>query len=933
MSANLSNQKPSQPARVFFSYVEDVRAFVDQFAEALIDNEGRLAREDWCITPLHPGESLSKGLAARIELADVFIAFVDKTYQERIGAKELHAVLQQHERGERRPVLIPIILGIDGLNWWTALSNEVQLPGGLSDVVRKGFFIKGTNKWRSLTTDDTQQIQALRNWLIGEFRSVPLPDPGLPPLVADPILRPVWGPFGRDQQICKVVKALTKDQPQPVAVLGGPGLGKSTVLRAVLHDPAVSKKFGSDRLFLVNCDQAADAGVLWRRLALAVGAEPIRGKIELGAMAVLRNTPAVMVLDGLEAVWLQDWQGTEKALASLADLSKLALLAAWTGDQPPGVIKWDRVPLPPLKIEDARKLFLQIAPEHSSRTVQTDALLHDLDGLPLAVMLMAHAAQGEPDLDGVRRRWEKERLDFLVRFPGAEGDRQTSARAAFEVSLIAPGMDDQDSRCLLCLLALMPIGLPRADLVSVLPSGSEKAASTLRRAGLVLDENSRLRVLGPIRLYVADTEKIHPTEKAKALALAISHYQGLLSHLTLALRGGAVASYAAIRREGPNLAKVLQLGLQGTSTLPKWAGLSLVRQANAFANYLFLFGLYKLARQYLRDARDYATSLDDEDGLKLSLLNQGRIAEKLGEYDEAEAALQQACAGSLDEEENIVRIAAASHILGIIAFNRGKYAKAKKVLKDGFRHLEGISDTSCFAADRDYIRSDLYERGCVIALGEGKYKIARQQGERGLKIAQDLRDDFRTAIHLKNFTWLALREGNFLRAKELGEEGLKHARLTDKAAGAVRDKGFLGEIAGLYGLLTEAYDYLHEAEAAERSAREGWRAAVYAHHKWYKAHMAKQWGELRLRHGDITFAHRAFYRAACIAKAIKSPDLQAQAEFGLARVAQARGGTQPEILQHAQLCLKLLQRHRLWRHASEVKQWLAAGGLAVEADG
>src|SRR4051812_5242284 len=111
-------------AKVFFSYVKDVEGFVNEFAEALIDNEGLLAREDWLITPLPPGESLSKGLDTKIEVADAFIAFVDKTYQEKIGAKELQAALQRRGRGER-PVLIPIILGIDGLNWWNALSREV----------------------------------------------------------------------------------------------------------------------------------------------------------------------------------------------------------------------------------------------------------------------------------------------------------------------------------------------------------------------------------------------------------------------------------------------------------------------------------------------------------------------------------------------------------------------------------------------------------------------------------------------------------------------------------------------------------------------------------------------------------------------------------------------------------------------------------------
>src|SRR3954453_22384356 len=60
-----------------------------------------------------------------------------------------------------------------------------------------------------------------------EQRSIPS-EPAFPAIPAT-IPRPIWGPFGRDEQIREVVSRLAGDQPQPVAVLGGPGFGKSTV--------------------------------------------------------------------------------------------------------------------------------------------------------------------------------------------------------------------------------------------------------------------------------------------------------------------------------------------------------------------------------------------------------------------------------------------------------------------------------------------------------------------------------------------------------------------------------------------------------------------------------------------------------------------------------------------------------------------------------
>ena len=61
-----------------------------------------------------------------------------------------------------------------------------------------------------------------------------------------------------------------------------------------------------------------------------------------------------------------------------------------------------------------------------------------LDGVPLAVELMAYAAQGQPDLAEVAQRWRAERTGMLARMGGAR--RELSVAVSVEASVTSPLM-------------------------------------------------------------------------------------------------------------------------------------------------------------------------------------------------------------------------------------------------------------------------------------------------------------------------------------------------------------------------------------------------------------------------------------------------------------------------------------------------------------
>jgi hypothetical protein len=151
---------------VFYSYVNDVKYFVERFSEHFIDITGIIRKLDWLIDPIPPGATLQQELRDKINHADAFIAFVDKTYPNKIAADELcSALAARSDNG--RPLLIPILLGTDALHWWRKIKDRA--PTAASDIVYREFYKPGTNFIRELTFEDAQQIHQLRDWVIGKL--------------------------------------------------------------------------------------------------------------------------------------------------------------------------------------------------------------------------------------------------------------------------------------------------------------------------------------------------------------------------------------------------------------------------------------------------------------------------------------------------------------------------------------------------------------------------------------------------------------------------------------------------------------------------------------------------------------------------------------------------------------------------------------------
>jgi hypothetical protein len=307
---------------------------------------------------------------------------------------------------------------------------------------------------------------------------------------------------GRDGEVSALVAAWLAAPPEPVAVLGAPGIGKTTVCLAALHDQRVWDRFGPRRWF-VRCDGAGSADAVLAGIAAAAGVsvEGAAGRLADRVGAVLGAGPGVVVLDNFETPWTADPLPVEALLRTVAAIPGVGVAVSARGTARPAGLRWrDFAMLSPLELPEARRLFLAVAGPGFAADPGLDGLVAAVDGVPLAVELLGYAAQGEPDLAGVAQRWQQERAGVLERMGG--GSRELSVPVSVEASLASPLMTAAAQR-LFGLLGMLPDGIARGDLPALLPDHGLATAAVLRRLGLVFDEGPRIRMLAPVREHAA----------------------------------------------------------------------------------------------------------------------------------------------------------------------------------------------------------------------------------------------------------------------------------------------------------------------------------------------------------------------------------------------------------------------------------------------
>jgi hypothetical protein len=343
---------------------------------------------------------------------------------------------------------------------------------------------------------------------------------------------------GRESELEAIIKMLDKKSPR-IAILGGGGMGKTSLARAVLHHPDTSAKF--EHRFFVSGEAATTSIELAALVGLHVGLNPGENLTKPVVQYFSRKSPCLLVLDNIETVWepIQSRSGVEEFLSLLTDVEHLALIVCpavhqhyltdnicqitMRGAEWPAKVRWTHpclMPLQPLSDEAAQQTFMDIT-DNVYKKEDIHKVLQFTDNMPLAVELIAHLSDYE-GLSNVLTRWETEKTAvFSVGY-----DRKSNLDASINLSLSSPRITS-DSKDLLSLLSILPDGLSDVELVqSNFPIPNILSCKVMLQATSLAyqDGSRRLRSLMPVREHV---QQFLPPSKSLIQCLH-KHFYALL---------------------------------------------------------------------------------------------------------------------------------------------------------------------------------------------------------------------------------------------------------------------------------------------------------------------------------------------------------------------------------------------------------------------
>ncbi|KAI0040414.1 hypothetical protein FA95DRAFT_1599434 [Auriscalpium vulgare] len=304
---------------------------------------------------------------------------------------------------------------------------------------------------------------------------------------------------GHDSHLTAILELFKNADKLPVrtAILGPGGIGKTTLALAVLHHPIVMQSF-NERIYFISCEGCLSTPILVNEIEKVLGI-----KNELDSSMKEQN-----ILSYLEE--------------SSSSHNKQT----------------------PLSSETSQKFFKHISNKWDD---WAEKLVHAVEGLPLALSIIAHLAQSQ-ECEVLWQQWKKIDIRIIER---GKGHRLTSLETSIELSLQGHHLKTHPAASfLLSLLGMLPGGLSleRLDQFQSLftsVQSMKESASALLKSGLAYSSFDILHVHPLIYYYSQEhlplsvehvqlLEKyyIDLTLKDKALVKAIALYSWLVSRET-----------------------------------------------------------------------------------------------------------------------------------------------------------------------------------------------------------------------------------------------------------------------------------------------------------------------------------------------------------------------------------------------------------------
>lgn len=619
--------------------------------------------------------------------------------------------------------------------------------------------------------------------------------------------------LGRDEELKSVIDALTAERDGiAVLVLGGAGMGKTTVTREAAVALTLIERFGQRRWF-VELETAPNAEALEQAIIVAIGLDPASARFD-AALAKLGQAPGLLVLDNLETPWDGERDKVEALLASLHRAPQLALLASIRGNEPPAGVRWGRQrTMHPLEAPHDGELFLDIATDIKPSDSDLSPLLGQLGGVPIAIELVAQQAAPHDTLAAVHAEWQRVGT-VLAKRRGVEPSRLSSLEISLELSFQSPRLTDAGRR-LFCILGQLPAGMAPEDVETLLGHASFEARQELLSTALAIERGDRLDLLPPIR----DHATRHHTPSLEDRERWRKHYLALIR--VLGDKIGSADGAASIPRLMPELANLdaaqriaLMDGDIGTAVdtvygiarLMSYTGLGTLSTIDALstgchvaknttgeAHCTLNLGLvararsnYDGARKAFEQALPLFREVNDIIGQANCVKGLGDIALARSDHEAARRAYEQAQplyrqGGIIIGEANCIRN------LGDIALERFDHEGARKAYEQALLLYRQAGDA-------------LGEANCILRLGDIAFarfdqETARKAYEQALPLYRRIGQVLGEANSIKCLGDVALRRADYESARTSYEQAQPLYRKIGQILGEANCIHHLGDIA------------------------------------------------------------------------------------------------------------------------------------------
>ncbi|EJU02707.1 TPR-like protein [Dacryopinax primogenitus] len=532
---------------------------------------------------------------------------------------------------------------------------------------------------------------------------------------------------GRDQLVQSIVQHLCENESCHIPILGPGGIGKTSLAAAVLNDDRIKTKFGANRIFIscegvTTCDGIVS--MLVASLRLQHDTSPRRA-----LLAYLQSLEhGILVLDNAETVLdSEDRANVENWLGTIAGESRVSLMITMRNSNLPMTVRWVEIccdPLLPLSQSSSRQMWLSLT---SSEDAELDTLLTMLDGLPIAITLMAALARGSTPSELIE--WYKAERSSLLSTGGTT--RLTSLEISIRVSLNSRTMINSPLAAeMLSILCLLPDGMQISTFPKALPSidSPRSNALVLVKTGLALREKGRIRCLSPIRefilqhsspskLYLADlrlffmerTEAVDDLggEKSReAIAQFSSDFSNILSVLRHLWTERAeqsmtdklkkdltestfnLASFSQFARLGDCM-EILEFALPQFDKEDDKASSALCFQT--IGNILATGNEYQRAIERYQEARIKYQDIGDRFGIVDCKQSIGDILRMQSKYEDATAILEEARTESRTIGSRFLA-AQCTKSIGHVLWMQDRYEEASAALHEARAEFQTIED-------------------------------------------------------------------------------------------------------------------------------------------------------------------------------------------------------------------------------------------------